>query len=118
MLFIGYSSAFNTIVPFTLIPKLRTLELTTSLSNWILDFLKGHPQAAQGPLGYVLSPFLYSLITQDSVATHDSNTIIKFAYDTMVVGLITDDDEAAYSEEVRDLAVWCQDNNLSLNVRI
>ena len=25
-------------------------------------------------------------------------------------------DETAYREEVRDLAVWCQDNNLSLNV--
>ena len=34
----------------------------------------------------------------------------------MVVGLITNNDETAYREEVRDLAVWCQDNNLSLNV--
>jgi hypothetical protein len=34
----------------------------------------------------------------------------------MVVSLITDDDETAYRDEVRDLAVWCQDNNLSLNV--
>jgi hypothetical protein len=33
-----------------------------------------------------------------------------------VVGLITDNDEAAYREEVRDLAVWCQVNNLSLSV--
>ena len=33
-----------------------------------------------------------------------------------MVGLITNDDETAYREEVRDLAVWCQDNNLSLNV--
>jgi hypothetical protein len=31
-----------------------------------------------------------------------------------VVGLITDDDETAYREEVRDLAVWRQD--LSINV--
>jgi hypothetical protein len=46
--------------------------------------------------------------------THVSNTIIKFSNDTTVVGLITDD-EAAYREEVRDLAVWCQDNNLSFN---
>jgi hypothetical protein len=46
---------------------------------------------------------------------HDSNTIIKFSDDTTVVGLITDDDETAY-RWVRDLAVWCQDNNLSLNV--
>jgi hypothetical protein len=47
-------------------------------------------------------------------ARHDSNTIIKFAGDTTVVGLIND--ETAYREEVRDLAVWRQDNNLSFNV--
>ena len=35
---------------------------------------------------------------------------------TQVVGLITDNDETAYREEVRDLAVWCQDNSLSLNM--
>ena len=57
----------------------------------------------------------YSLFTHNCVAKHDSNTIIKFADDTTVVGLITDNDETAYREEVRDLAVWCQDNNLSLN---
>jgi hypothetical protein len=32
---------------------------------------------------------------------HDSNTIIKFADDTAVVSLITDDDETAYREKVR-----------------
>jgi mannose/fructose/N-acetylgalactosamine-specific phosphotransferase system component IIB len=36
--------------------------------------------------------------------------------DTTVVGLITNNDETANREEARDLAVWCQDNNLSLNV--
>jgi hypothetical protein len=35
---------------------------------------------------------------------------------TTLVGLIPDNDETAYREDVRDLAVWCQDNNLSLNV--
>ena len=33
-----------------------------------------------------------------------------------MIGLITNNDETAYREEVRELAVWCQDNNLSLNV--
>ena len=33
-----------------------------------------------------------------------------------MVGLITNNDETAYREEVRDLTVLCQDNNLSLNV--
>ena len=32
-----------------------------------------------------------------------------------MVGLVNND-ETAYREEVKDLAVWCQDNNLSLNV--
>ena len=44
MLFIDYSSAFNTIVPSKLITKLRILGINTSLCNWILDFLMGHPQ--------------------------------------------------------------------------
>uniref|UniRef100_A0A8C8C3N7 RHD domain-containing protein n=1 Tax=Oncorhynchus tshawytscha TaxID=74940 RepID=A0A8C8C3N7_ONCTS len=39
MLFIHYSSAFNTIVPSKLITKLRTLGLSTFLCSWILDFL-------------------------------------------------------------------------------
>ena len=66
--------------------------------------------------GCVLRPLLYSLFTHDCVAKHDSNTVITFADDTTVVGLITDNNETAFGEEVRDLAVWCQDNKLSLNV--
>ena len=41
MLFIDYSSAFNTIVPSKLIIMLRTLGLNPFLCNWILDFLTG-----------------------------------------------------------------------------
>uniref|UniRef100_A0A8K9WXB8 Reverse transcriptase domain-containing protein n=1 Tax=Oncorhynchus mykiss TaxID=8022 RepID=A0A8K9WXB8_ONCMY len=128
MLFIDYSSAFNTIVPSKLITKLRILGLNTSLCNWILDFLTVRPQLVRvgsntsamlilntgAPQRCVLSPLLYSLFTHDCIARHDSKTIIKFADDTTVVGLITDNDETAYKEEVRDLARWCQ--NLSLNV--
>jgi hypothetical protein len=39
------------------------------------------------------------------MATHTSNSIIKFADDT-VVGLITNNNETAYREEVRALAEW------------
>ena len=54
----------------------------------------------------------FSLFTHDCMA----NSIIKFADGTTVVGLITNNDETAYREEVRALGVWCQKNNLSLNV--
>jgi hypothetical protein len=104
MLFIDYSSAFNTIVPSNLITKLRTLGLNTSLCNLILDF---RPQVVRvgnntsttltfntgAPQGCVLSPLLYSLFTHDCMAAQDSNTIIKFEDDTTVSSdhLITDE---------------------------
>ena len=47
MLFIDYSSVFNTIVPSKLITKLTILGLNTSLCNWILDFLTGCPQVVR-----------------------------------------------------------------------
>jgi hypothetical protein len=103
MLFIDYSSAFNIIVPSKLIAKLRTLGLNTSLCNWILDFLMGCLQVIRvgnnkyatlilnmgAPQGFVLSPLLYSVFTHDCMVKHDSNTIIKFADNTTVVGLVT-----------------------------
>ena len=47
---------------------------------------------------------------------HASTSIIKFADDTTVVGLITNNGETVYREEVRAAGVWCQENNLTLNV--
>ncbi|KAK3517566.1 hypothetical protein QTP70_012550 [Hemibagrus guttatus] len=63
----------------------------------------------------VLSPLLYSLYTYDCVATTKSTTIIKFADDTVVVRLISDNNETAYLEGIRNLENWCQRNNLLLN---
>jgi hypothetical protein len=57
----------------------------------------------------------YTLYTRDCVTSHSSNSIIKFADDTTVVGLITNNDEMAYREEVGPRTAW-QVNNLSLNV--
>jgi gmma-aminobutyric acid receptor subunit gamma/cGMP-dependent protein kinase 2 len=122
MLFIDYSSAFNTIVPSKLVIKLETLGLDPALCNWLLDFLTGRPQVVRvginistplilntgAPQGCVLSPLLYSLVTHDCVVMHTSNSIIKFANDTTVLGLITNNNETAYREEVRALGVGCR----------
>ncbi|KAK3569610.1 hypothetical protein QTP86_002600 [Hemibagrus guttatus] len=86
MLFIDFSSAFNTIIPQQLTKKLSLLGINTSLCNRILDLL-----------------------------TH-SNHIIKFANDMTVVGLISKNNDSAYREEVQRLTAWCKAKNLSLNV--
>ncbi len=130
MLFIDFSSAFNTTIPQHLINKLNLLGLNNSLCNWILDFLTGRPQSVRvghntsstttlstgAPQGCVLSPLLFTLLTHDCTAKFSSNHIIKFADDTSVVGLISNNDEMHYREEVAQLAEWCGANSLSLNM--
>ncbi len=127
MLFVDYSSAFNTIVPSKLVVKLRALGLKNYLCSWILDFLTGRWLVVRvgsnisSPLtlntGSVFSALSCTPCTRKTCAAmHSSNVIIKFADDTVVVGLITNDNESAYREVVHTLTNWCHNNNLSLNI--
>ncbi|KAK1786155.1 hypothetical protein P4O66_017870, partial [Electrophorus voltai] len=68
------------------------------------------------PQRCVLSPLLYSLYTYDCTDTCSSTIIVKFAEDTVVMCLISDNDERAYLEEIKHLENWCQENNLLLNI--
>uniref|UniRef100_A0A3B3C8D0 Reverse transcriptase domain-containing protein n=1 Tax=Oryzias melastigma TaxID=30732 RepID=A0A3B3C8D0_ORYME len=130
MLFIDFSSAFNTIIPQQLISKLYKLGFTAPICNWLLDFLSRRPQTVRvgnntsssitlstgAPQGCVLSPLLFTLLTHDCATTHNTNHLVKFADDTTLVGLITKGDETHYRKEVDLLTTWCRDNNLQLNV--
>ncbi|KAK3572604.1 hypothetical protein QTP86_000853 [Hemibagrus guttatus] len=123
MLFVNFSSAFNTVIPSKLTTKFGDIGINTSLHNWIMDFLTNRPQHVRSghiysttitlntgiPQGCVLSPFLYSLFTQDCRPLYGSNSIINFADDTTVIGLISD------RVEVQHLVAWCADSNLLLN---
>ena len=106
LLFIDFSSAFNTVSPFRLYDKLMSLELNVSVCKWILDFLLDRSQIVKigtnyskslvlntgTPQGCILSPLLYSLFTYDCVTTCERNFIVKYADDTTVAGLITNDE--------------------------
>jgi len=119
MLYIDFSSAFNSIFGSRLADKLIELGLNTALCAWILDTLTTRTQVVRvgkhtsrprplntgGPQGCVLSPILYSLYTHDCVARSSSNTFVKFADDTVVMGLISGNDEKAYLEEVANLSL-------------
>ncbi|CAJ1076957.1 uncharacterized protein LOC125983400 [Xyrichtys novacula] len=125
MLFVDYSSAFNTILPH----KLVNLGIPHPTCIWINSFLTCRTQRVRvghhtstalslstgSPQGCVLSPLLFTLYTHDCVPTHHNNTFVKFADDTTVVGLISGADESAYRNEVEHLAAWCGENNLQLN---
>ena len=101
-----------------------------SICHWVLDFLLDRPQVVKfqgfvsgsvtlntgAPQGCVLSPFLFVLFTNDCVSHDPSVNVIKFSDDTTIEGLIQDDNEEKYRDEVRRLVGWCDSNDLELNV--
>ena len=108
LLFLDFSSAFNTIIRQTLVNQL--LLLRPSLCKRVLDFLANRPQSVKlheissstivlnmgSPQGCVLSPLLYTLLAHDCSARYQGSHVMKFADDTAVVGLISNGDESAY----------------------
>ncbi len=118
MLFIDFSSTFNTIIPHKLVCKLSNLGIDAALCAWIMDPLTNRPQNAKigdctsstsfvntgVPQGCVLSPVIFTVFTHDCAAIHSSNAIVKFADDTTIVDLISENEETAYREET---ATFC-----------
>lgn len=83
--FIG--SAFNSIILQQLINQLNLLVLNNSLCIWILDFVTGRPQSVH--VGHNTS----SAEHRTALNAKFSSNLIKFADDTTVVGLISNNDE-------------------------
>ena len=134
-LFIDFSSAFNTIQPHLLIPKLKDMGVSNSLSLWILDFLTYRPQFVSfrsndsiftsdtittntgAPQGTVLAPVLFSIYTNSCSTLFDNIPIIKYADDTSIQALIqTNDDLTNYKNEINRFVKWCEEHFLLLNV--
>jgi hypothetical protein len=129
-LFIDYSSAFNTIQPHIMIPKLVNLGVPSQLCILMMDFLTNRKQFVRtrnqtsslidvntgAPQGCVLSPILFVLYTNDLRRNDSTCKIIKYADDTVVLGLVSENNEDEYRGCIRDVAEWCNNNFLDLNV--
>uniref|UniRef100_A0AAQ4Q691 Reverse transcriptase domain-containing protein n=1 Tax=Gasterosteus aculeatus aculeatus TaxID=481459 RepID=A0AAQ4Q691_GASAC len=129
IMFVDFSSAFNTIIPSLLQDKLSQLHVPDSTCRWITDFLSDRKQHVKlgkhvsasrtistgSPQGCVLSPLLFSLYTNSCTSSHQSVKLLKFADDTTLIGLISGGDESAYRWESDHLVSWCSQNNLELN---
>ena len=111
VLFMDFSSAFNTIQPHVLIKKLLNLEVNPDLILWIRQFLCDRPQRVRlngslsrdpvlsdevivntgAPQGCVLSPILFSIYTNDISCNNSFLTLIKYADDMALVGRLKDE---------------------------
>ena len=133
VLFIDFSSAFNTIQTHLMIQKLKEMGVNSNLIMWINSFLTNRKQYVRfksevsdtitintgGPQGCVLSAGLFILYTADKLPTHDNCMIMKYADDTIILGLLNDDEDSEknYRSEIASFVNWCKDNFLNLNVK-
>ena len=128
ILFVDFSLAFNTIIPVKLFDKLVSLNVHPAICHWTLNFLLHRPQSVKvndslsklvilntgTPQGCVLSPFLFTLFTNNCVSGNQSVCVVKFSDDTTVICINAN--ESVYREEVQRLVGWCKNNNLVLNI--
>ena len=131
ILFIDFSSAFNTIRPTILKKKMASLQVNECTIKWILNFMTNRQQyvtvgnvssstlttSTGAPQGCVLSPLCYNIYTNDFTSQHDNCLVLKYADDTAIAGFITKSNESNYIAEVEHLAEWCRENYLQLNVK-
>ena len=130
ILFVEFSSAFNTIIPVKLFDKLVSLNVHPAICHWTLNFLLHRPQSVKvnnslskhvilntgAPQGCVLSPFLFTLFTNDCVSGNQSVRVVKFSDNATVIGCVNNANESVYREEVQRLVDWYKNYNLVLNI--
>jgi len=130
ILFVDFSSAFNTIQPHLMMQKLNCMGVNANMILWINDFLTGRLQYVKfldccsdmlvtntgAPQGCVLSPLLFTLYTSDCRSECKSCQLFKYADDTALAGKC-DNNDILYRTEVDRFTSWCEENYLELNVK-
>ena len=107
-----------------------SMSVQTDIVLWIIDYLTSRSQFlvfqslksdtlyfnTGVPQGTVLAHFLFSLYTSDCRSFFQSCSIVKFANDTVLIGLMSDDDSSKIVDEINIFATYCRTYFLELNV--
>ena len=131
ILFMDFSSAFNTVNISTLLHRLQQLQVNPALTLWIKEFLKDRPQhvKVQGatstnvilntgvPQGCVLSPILFSIYTNEITCSINGFKLFKYADDLALVAKMTDESTLSkYTQYINEMALWFKESSLQLNI--
>ena len=137
VMFIDFSSAFNTIQPKLLVSKLLNMSgVNKHIVAWIFEFLIERPQFVRiningcqylsssrvlntgAPQGTCISPALFTIYTDDCRSDLENVNFIKFADDSVIQGLLGHPtDLKLYKESIEHFVQWCKDHCLQLNIK-
>ena len=130
LLFIDFSSAFNTIQPHILTERLlEQFDLSKNLVGWVLEFLTNRTQRVRVngvlsdqicsstgfPQGCVLSPLLFILYTNMCRSKREGRFIVKYADDSVIVSLLQGN-ETGHGPVAQDFVDWCDRSFLHMNI--
>ena len=69
------------------------------------------------PQGCVLSAFLFIIYTNILKSSYNNISLVKYTYDTVIIGLIENNDIVNYQKQVSDVVSWCTSHSLISNVK-
>ena len=131
LLFIDFSSAFNTIHPDILLYKLAQLDVNPFIIKWYFSFLSERPQRVRFnsvfseetrcstgvPQGTVSSSFLFTLYTDNCVSSNPNQYVLKFSDDTVILSLLKSSSNiVSHTSGVDKFIEWCDQHHLKINV--
>ena len=114
-----------------MIDKLQKLEVPAAFVHWVFNFLSYRPQCVRvgdikspvivsntgAPQGCVLSPFVYTLYTNDCRSEDPSTQYVRFSDDIAMLAILRDfASYQSYVSSVIRFSSWCSNNFLHLNV--
>lgn len=117
-----------------MIQKLQHLNIPTRMIHLLHNFLSNSQQVVRlgsttssaltiktgAPQGCVLSPFLYTLYTNDNISLSPHIKYFKYSDDTAILALLKDDNSTMdldYNNTVTHFTKWCAYNHLHFNVK-
>ena len=127
MISLDMSKAFDTVGHASVIDSINSIDIPKKIHNWCIDYLADRKQCTKfndqqssykdinaGVIqGSGLGPILFTIVISSLKAKSNSNCIIKYADDCII--LIPESNDFTIEDEINNVTSWASSRNLCIN---